>query len=95
MGLSGKDTKAIAFVSGLLNQIVHVHVSPDLITAAAVNQGDLSAMWHILIDLTLIHVSGLPDEPQRRLYKLWSVLAEEGHDDIPVEGAHSHHCTRS
>eukprot|EP00892_Ulva_mutabilis_P007104 jgi/Ulvmu1/4766/UM020_0051.1 len=88
MDFSNKDMRAITFVAGFLNQIVHIPVSTDTIMSAAMDEGSLSTMWRILIDLTLVHISGFPKEPQSRLCKLWGVLTEEGDDDdaLPVEG---------
>lgn len=88
MNLTGQDRQAINFMTKFLNNIVHIPVPIHLIKEAAENEGDPTAMWYILIDLTLLHVSDLPDEPQSRLCKFWDVLSEEGHDEVPVEGAH-------
>lgn len=86
MELSQKDRQAIAFVSGFLNKAIHVSVTPDLIVSAAGNKGDGSAIWCMLIDLSLLHASGFPDKPQERLNRFWQVLTEEGHEHVPVEG---------
>lgn len=86
MDLSPKDRQAITFVSGFLSEAIHASVTPALIISAAGNKGDKSAIWRILIDLSLLHVSGFPDKPRERLGRFWQVLAEEGHEDVAVEG---------
>jgi hypothetical protein len=85
-----EGTNSFQYVASFLSKIVHLPVSAETLAAAARNSGEEDTIWVILVDLVLLHLARLPDEPEQRLCRLWDILDSESvASGVCEEGAHN------
>jgi hypothetical protein len=78
----------LEYTSSLLSSTCHVKVTKQLLSSAQKNQGNSVTLWYIVVDLTLIALSGLTKHSRADLGAFWDAHGEEATtlDEVPMEG---------